>query len=218
MRRCVSPGLVAAITALAVAALAPAAGAKVLLVGTYHGVKGQYKTIEAAVKKAKAGDWILVAPGDYKTTTDESAPGTKGEFPAGVLITKPRITLRGMNRNTVIVDGTTKGPACNDNTADQNFGPVTAKGQPADLSGAGLNGVEVWKARNVDVENLTSCNFLGGTGGDGGTGNEIWWNGGAESGKIGGWGYLGEYLNATSTFYPPDTSQTQVQREQSAAE
>jgi hypothetical protein len=218
MRRSISPGLVAGIAATALAVLVPAASAKVLLVGTYHGVKGQYKTIEAAVKKAKPGDFILVAPGDYKTTTSESAPGTGGDFPAGVMITKPRITLRGMNRNTVIVDGTTKGPACNDNPADQNFGPVTAKKEPPDLSGAGLNGVEVWKARNVDVENLTSCNFLGGTGGDGGTGNEIWWNGGAESGKIGGWGYLGEYLNATSTFYPPNTKQTQVQREQSAAE
>jgi hypothetical protein len=218
MRRTVSAGFVAAVVAVAVVLMAPAAGAKVLLVGTYHGVKGQYKSIEAAVKKAKPGDFILVAPGDYKTTTSESAPGTKGEFPAGVMITTPRVTLRGMNRNTVIVDGTTKGPACNDNPADQNFGPVTAKGKPADLSGAGLNGVEVWKARNVDVENLTSCNFLGGTGGDGGTGNEIWWNGGADSGKIGGWGYLGEYLTGTSTFYDPDSKQSQDQREQSAAE
>jgi hypothetical protein len=217
MRRCISPGLVVAVTVAAVALLAPAAGAKVLLVGTYHGVKGQYKTIESAVKKAKAGDWILVAPGDYKTNTFETAPGTKSEFPAGVLIKTPRVTLRGMNRNTVIVDGTTKGPACNDNTADQNFGPKTGKG-PVDLNSAGLNGVMVWKARNVNVENLTSCNFLGGTGGDGGTGNEIWWNGGADSGKIGGWGYLGEYLNATSTFYEPNTKQTQEQREVSAAE
>jgi hypothetical protein len=218
MRRSVSPGLAAVVTAVALAVLVPAAGAKVLLVGTYHGVKGQYKTIEAAVKKAKPGDWILVAPGDYKTTTSEFAPGSGGQFPAGIMIATPRVTLRGMNRNTVIVDGTTKGAACNDNASDQNFGPVTAKNQPPDLSGAGLNGVEVWKARNVSVENLTACNFLGGTGGDGGTGNEIWWNGGANSGKIGGWNYYGAYLNATSTFYPPDTSQTQTQREQSAAE
>ncbi len=64
----------------------------------------------------------------------------------------------------------------------------------------------VWKADNVWVQNLTACNFLGGSGGDGGTGNEIWWNGGAGSGTytkvvIGGHGYLGSYLNATSTWY-----------------
>ena len=210
MRRTVSVRLTAAM--IAVAVLAPAAGAKVLLVGTYHGVKGQFKTIEAAAKVAKRGDWILVAPGDYKTTKSVSAPGTKGEFPAGVLITAPKVTLRGMNRNTVIVDGTQKGPACTDKPADQNFGP-SAKGGPA-----GLNGVEVWKADSVDVENLTACNFLGGSGGDGGTGNEVWWNGGAESGKIGGWGYLGEYLNATSFFYNPNTKLSQVKREVSAAE
>jgi hypothetical protein len=211
-------GFAAALVAVALAVIAPAAGAKVLLVGSYHGVKGQYKSIEAAVKKAKSGDWILVAPGDYKTTKYVSAPGTKGQFPAGVLITKPNVKLRGMNRNTVIVDGTKSGPPCSSKPGDQNFGPVTAQGQPADLGGAGLNGVEVWKARNVDVENLTSCNFLGGTGDDGGTGNEVWWNGGAESGKIGGWGYLGEYLTTTSLFYAPDTTQTAAQREQSAAQ
>ena len=66
MRRTVSVCLTAALIAAAVAVLAPAAGAKVLLVGTYHGKKGQFKTIEAAAKVAKRGDWILVAPGDYK--------------------------------------------------------------------------------------------------------------------------------------------------------
>jgi hypothetical protein len=58
MRRTVSAGFVAAVVAVAVVLMAPAAGAKVLLVGTYHGVKGQYKSIEAAVKKAKPGDFI----------------------------------------------------------------------------------------------------------------------------------------------------------------
>lgn len=42
---------------------------KVLLVGTYAGVRGQYQTLQAAVTAARAGDWILVAPGDYKTST-----------------------------------------------------------------------------------------------------------------------------------------------------
>jgi len=192
--------------------LASAASARVLLVGTYHGIPGQYRTIEAATKAAKRGDWILVAPGDYKTIGSHTPQGAGGDFPAGVLITKPDVTLRGMNRNTVIVDGTRAGAKCNDLRKDQNFGP-SVKGAPA-----GLNGIEIWKADNVKVENLTACNFLGGSGGDGGTGNEIWWNGGAGSGTVGGWGFLGEYLNATSTWFNPNTNLTSAEREVSAAE
>ena len=67
----------------------------------------------------------------------------------------------------------------------------------------------VWKAADVWVQNLTACNFLGGSGGDGETGNEIWWNGGADSGQVGGQGYLGSYLNATSTFYSDETTAAQ---------
>jgi hypothetical protein len=207
--------LAVAATVIVAAVLAPVAMAakpQVLRVGTYHGIAGQYKTIQAALKAAKPYDAILVAPGDYKTKASYIPAGSGGRFPAGVVITKPDLILRGMNRNTVIVDGTKTGPACNDKPADQNFGPK-AKGGPA-----GLNGIEVWKADDVSVENLTACNFLGGSGGDGGTGNEIWWNGGAESGAIGGWGYTGEYLNATSTWYDPNTKLSQVTREVSAAE
>ena len=40
-----------------------AAGARVLLVGTYQGIKGQYTSITAAVKAAKPGDWILIGAG-----------------------------------------------------------------------------------------------------------------------------------------------------------
>ena len=47
----------------------------------------------------------------------------------------------------------------------------------------------VCKADNVSVENLTACNFLGGAD-DGG--NEIWWNGGDGTGKIGMTGYSGK--------------------------
>jgi hypothetical protein len=175
------------------------ASGRVLRVGTYHGVKGQYKTIRAAVKAAKPGDWILIAPGDYKTRSS-SIPKSghpAGTFPAGILITTPRLRLRGMNRGTVIVDGTKSGPPCNHVKADQNFGPKV-KG-----SRAGLNGIMVWKADNVWVQNMTACNFLGGSGQ---AGNEFWWNGGADSGtatkvSIAGWGFLGSYLTATSTYY-----------------
>jgi hypothetical protein len=154
----------------------------VLLVGTYDGVRGQYRTIQAAVNAAQPGDWILVAPGDYKTTSS-SAPAGAPDSPAGVLVDKAGLWIRGMNRNTVVVDGTKSGPECSSRASDQ-AGP--------------LNGIMVWKADDVWVQNLTVCNFLAGAGD---TGNEIWWNGGANSAKIGGWGFGGDYLTATSTYY-----------------
>ena len=195
MRRRLLLGLVVMV-ALSLPAVA---GARVLRVGKYHGIKGQYNTIQAALAAAKPGDWILLGPGDYKTHSS-SIPTTghpADTFPAAVLITKARLRLRGMNRNTVIVDGTKSGPACNNVKADQNFGP-TVKGGPG-----GLNGIMVWEANDVWVQNLTACNFLGG---NGAAGNEIWWNGGADSGgatkvSIHGWGYLGSYLTATTTFF-----------------
>ena len=96
---------------VAVCLFATPAFGRVLRVGSYHGIPGQYKSIQAAVNAAKPGDWILVGPGDYKTTAS-SAPAGRSATPAGILITKPRVYLRGMNRNTVIVDGTKSGPAC----------------------------------------------------------------------------------------------------------
>jgi hypothetical protein len=85
---------------------------------------------------------------------------------------------------------------CDSDPAWQDFGTVGSDG-----SLDGRNGIVVWKANNVSVENLTSCNFLAGTGE---SGNEIWWNGGAESGTVGLHGYTGRYLTATSTFFGPD--------------
>jgi hypothetical protein len=58
--------------------------------------------------------------------------------------------------------------------------------------------VEVYKANGVSVENLTACNFLDGAGGGG---NEIWFNGGDGSGKIGMGRFRGAYLSATTTFF-----------------
>jgi hypothetical protein len=194
--------LVVALVSVLAVAIAPAAGAKprVLTVGTYKHVRGQYKTIQAAVNAAKPGDWILIGPGDYKTTASHAPRGRRNR-PAGVLITKSRLHLRGMNRNTVIVDGTKPGSApCSRKQSAQSFGPrIHGKAQ-------GLNGVMVWKADNVSVENMTACNFLGGAGH---AGNEFWWNGGDNSAKIGGWGYRGNYLSATSTFFKNETSAAQ---------
>jgi Periplasmic copper-binding protein (NosD) len=157
--------LLAAAVALALAtAGAPAKSHRVLLVGK----RGTYKTIQSAVNAAKPGDWILIAPGDYRET---------------VRIRKDDIHLRGMNRNTVIVDGTRSGRACSSKANDQNF-KRKAEG----------NGIEVFKANGVSIDNLTACNFLG-------EGNQIWWNGGDGSGKIGMTSWYGSYLTATSTYF-----------------
>lgn len=78
------------------------------------------------------------------------------------------IWIRGMDRNEVILDG-------------QN--------EPG-------NGIEIYKANNVSVENLTVRNFDTGCSE---CGNEIWFNGGADSGEIGAHGWYGSYLTAYDT-------------------
>jgi hypothetical protein len=171
-------------------------GPRVLLVGTLSGHAGQYRTIQSAVNAARSGDWILVAPGDYHENADlTGAPSeyvSSGGF-GGVYIDKPNIHLRGMNRNSVIVDGTKPGAtACSAVPKDQSYGRAGANGKPE-----GRNGVVVWKANGVTVDNLTVCNFLAG---GGSSGNEIWWNGGGFA-KIGLHGYSGSYLSATSSFF-----------------
>ncbi len=99
-----------------------------------------------------------------------------GVYDEEVKVTKPHndIWIRGMNRNEVIVDGQGK------------------------IVPGGRNGIEVYKANNVWIENLTARNFerenINGSGG-----NEIWWNGGADSGKKGGHGWYGRYLTAYDT-------------------
>jgi hypothetical protein len=164
---------------------------QVLLVGTFNKHAGQYATVQAAVDAAQSGDWILVAPGDYHESDDTKVPASwvaDGEY-GGVLIATSGVHLRGMDRNTVIVDGTKPGSGtpCNSAQSDQNF-----------LNGEGRNGIVVWKANDVSIDNLTVCNFLAGTGN---AGNEIWWNGGAGSGKVGLKDYEGSYLTATSTYF-----------------
>ncbi len=187
MRRSVALPLVIC----ACAALASTANARVLRVGSYHGIRGQYHSIQSAVDAARPGDWILIGPGDYKSRFSRR-PAGRPDLPAAILITTPSLRIRGMDRNTVIVDGTRPGSArCSRNPAAQNLGPPSRRGR------LGLNGIMVWKADNVWVQNLTACNFLGGAGD---AGNEIWWNGGDGSGKIGGWGFQGAYLTATSTY------------------
>jgi hypothetical protein len=187
MRRRIA-GAIIAVVAIGLATTTAASAHQVLRVGTYHGIPGQFRSIQAAVDAARPDDWILVGPGDYKTTASRHPRG-RSNTPAGVLVTTPGLYIRGMNRNSVVIDGTKPGSGrCSRQAAAQNFGPA----------GRGLNGVMVWKAADVWVQNLTVCNFLNGKGD---AGNEIWWNGGDNTGKVGGHGYYGSDLTATSTFY-----------------
>src|SRR4051794_17688686 len=161
---------------------ASAATPHVLRVGSYHGIAGSYTSVQKAVLAAHPGDWVLVGPGDYKENGYAGAPE-----PAGVLITKANLHLRGMDRNKVIIDGTKPGsPVCSNKESDQIF------------TKDGPEGVQVLKADGTYLENFTACNYL--TGFHGGEGNEIWWNGGDGSGKIGMGSFWGNYLTGTSTF------------------
>ena len=172
-------------------------GARVLLVGTYKGHAGEYTSIQAAVDAAKPGDWVLIAPGDYHERYDHSAAAGDAAK-SGVWVTTAGIHIRGMDRNGVVIDGTKPGaPQCSAAAADQDRGPVDAKGKAV-----GRNGLEIWKASGTTLENLSVCNFLTGSAGGG---NEIWWNGGDGSGSVGLHAYNGAYLSATSTYAGADS-------------
>ena len=169
----------------------------VLYVGTFNGIttpaSQTFSTIQSAVNAAKQGDWILIAPGDYHESDDSGITtansATAEGWYGGVVIDTSDLHLRGMNRNTVVVDGTLPGSPgeCNSAPADQNF-----------RNGLGRNGIVVFKADHVSIDNLTVCNFPAGSGD---SGNEIWWNGGDESSQIGLEDYEGSYLTATNTYF-----------------
>jgi hypothetical protein len=160
---------------------------------TLHVGSGEpYASIQDAVNAASPGDWILIEPGDYHE---------HGAEHAGVLITTPGLHLRGLDRSAVIVDGTRAGAPqpCDPDGAWQDFGPPDSGGKPT-----GRNGIEVYKADGVTIENLTVCNFLAAAGG--GNGNQIWWNGGDGSGKVALNSLAGQYLTATSTYFKDGNS------------
>ncbi len=125
--------------------------------------------IQEAVEASKKGAWVLIAPGVYKEEVK-----VKGKAHDG-------LHIRGMDRNTVILDGT---------------GLQNPKGS---------NGVEVGEtngnkseiADDVSVENMTVRNFEQEPEGPGG--NAFWWSGGDETGKVGGSGWWGRYLTAYDT-------------------
>jgi hypothetical protein len=199
------PGAVVTAVALAllalglsgVAAAAPAGTAhgpkpRVWTVGTWHGKPGQFLSIQAAVDAASPGDWVVIAPGDYKERGDYTTHRPTTAPGAGVWIDKPGLHLLGLSRGGVIVDGTRSGPACSANPADQDRGPVGPSGA------WGRNGIEVYGASGVTIQNLTVCDFLSG---QDGSGNQIWWNGGYGTGRIYMHSYFGSYLSATTTYY-----------------
>jgi hypothetical protein len=144
-----------------------------------------FSTVQGAVDAASPGDWILIWPGVYH---EKSA-----RWPtAGVWIQTRDVHLRGLDRNKVIIDGS-------NGTASR---PCPSSPSLQDTNGGlGRDGIVVWKASGVTVQNLTVCDYLAGTGGHG---NEVWWNGGDGSGKIGMGAYRGSYLSATSMYGPSD--------------
>jgi len=191
--RRVSATLTLACCAAVLVAATPAA-AKVLRVGTFNKNAGEYKSIQKAVDAAKAGDWILIGPGDYKEAGTRAAAGAPDDAGAAVLVEKPGIHIRGMERNGVVLDGTKPGTGeCSSSAAAQNLGPLDAEGHST-----GRNGLEVFKAAGVSVENLSACNYL--TGSRGG-GNQVWFNFGDGSGKQLAGAWRGAWLSTTTQFY-----------------
>jgi hypothetical protein len=172
---------------------------KVLRVGKYKHMRGQYKTIQEALAVAQPGDWILIGPGDYKQSSQTPIGGYGDDrAPADIVVTTPNLHIRGMDRNTTVIDGTKPGsPQCSSKESDQNFGtPEGDNGKGVKLY-SGNNGIVVYKTPGVWLQNFTACNFLGSnSGGDG-----IWFDGGASTGEqhIGSW--WGEYVSATSTYW-----------------
>jgi hypothetical protein len=120
-----------------------------------------FKTIQEAVNASGKNAWVLIEPGIY---------------PEEVKITNAQkgLHLRGMDRNSVIIDGENK------------------------ATPEGANGIEAFKASNIWIENLTVRNFDRATA-NGENGNEIWWNGGDETGKIGAHKWYGDYLTTYDT-------------------
>jgi len=170
-------------------------GARVLLVGRYHGIRGKYRDLQKAIDAARPGDWILVGPGDYRRSANRPMAAAKGDDRAGAefVVNMPGIHIRGMNRNRVWLDGTRSGPRCSPRARDQNFGRRDRAGNPE-----GRSGLVVYKVSGVSIENLSACNFLSG---DQGGGDAIWFDGGGASGEQTTESFRGAYLTATSTFW-----------------
>jgi hypothetical protein len=183
---------------LAVPALAQTAGPRSLLVcngstapcpAIPRAAGPYYRTVQAAVDAAQPGDWILIYPGVYHEKSKEWPT-------AGVWIDKPDLHIRGLDRGRVIIDGSngTAAHPCPSAAAEQDF---TAR-----------DGIVVFKASGVTIQNLTVCDYLSGPSGHG---NQIWWDGGYGTGKIGMGSFSGSYLTATSQYAPATGRQNLAQ-------
>ncbi len=150
-----------AVVALMGGAASSASGASVRVVSKTKTGASIYPTIQGAVNAAAPSDWVLIEPGEYNES---------------VLVTTPGLRIRGMNRNTVVLDGK----------------------HELTESGEGRNGIEVFKTNDVSIENLTARDFDRESR-NGSAGNEIWWNGGDGSGVIGAEGWHGAYLTTFDT-------------------
>jgi Right handed beta helix region len=155
--RPVRPRRLATALAAALALLsagAATASARVLIVTGRHVAYPHYTSIQAAVNAAHPGDWILI---------------DRGVYVGPVVIRTPRLHVRGMNRDGVVIDGRHR---------------------------AG-NGIVI-KADGVWIENLTVRNFDRRRLDDASDGNEIWWGvGGGTTIRVHGW--WGQYLTAYDT-------------------
>ncbi len=110
-----------------------------------------------------------------QAAVDAASPGDwvlidAGTYTEPVHVTTSRLHIRGMDRNAVVLDG----------------------------QHASGNGIEVFQADKVSIENLTVHDFDRPSR-DGEDGNEIWWNGGDGSGSIGMDGWRGRYLTTYDT-------------------
>ena len=115
-----------------------------LYVGRWPGLHHTYRTIQAAVNAAHPGDRVLIAAGDYHESPNSGV---------GVRVTVPDVVIEGVDRNTVIVDGTKPGARspCDPDPRFQNFGP--ALGRTSGMVRDGRNGIVVDHASGVTVEN-----------------------------------------------------------------
>lgn len=148
-----------------------------------------YRTVQSAVDATRPGDWVLIWPGVYHENN--------AAHHAGVWITTPRLHIRGLDRNSVIIDGS-DGPASHPCPSSPNLQNLTPR-----------DGIVVWKASGVTIENLTVCDYLAGPGAVHGT--QIWWTGGSGQGAgtasastLGLGTFSGSYLTATSMYHPAD--------------
>jgi hypothetical protein len=165
----------------------------VLRVGTWNGIAGNVASLEDAMAQLQPGGWVLIGPGDYHPAMDYAQAQADSDTPAAILVTAANAHIRGMNRDTVIIDGTKPGAApCSAAPGAQDLGPLDGSG-----AHRGRNGIEA-VASGVYFENFTVCNFLAGSTD---SGNEIWWNGGDDGGRIGLGSWWGNYLSATSTYF-----------------